>query len=370
MSDGPNDDPPAGPAPLARPAAAARVAVVGAVLAAVVATFAYLGGWLTPAAVTPAKFADAFEAVDGLHPGFRRNHAKGLCVTGHFDATGQATRLSAAAVFRPGRVPVIGRFSFAGGQPYAADSDAAIRGLGLQFTQPDGQLWRTGMIDLPVFPVRTPGQFYDRMLTGVPDPATGKPDPAKLAAFNAAHPELQKPLQLLKAYRKPSAFDNTTFHSLNAFRFTNDQGTSTPVRWLMVPVTPFAPATTGPAASDDKNFLFDGLIARVERDPPQWHLMLIVGQPGDPTDDATTPWPADREQVDAGTLTIDHVESDETSPTRDVNFDPLVLPAGMAASDDPLLSARSAVYARSFTRREGEPKSAPAVTPADVAHGG
>ena len=32
------------------------------------------------------------------------------------------------------------------------------------------------------------------------------------------------------------------------------------------------------------------------------------------------------EQVDLGTLTLDSVESEETSPCRDINFDPLVLP--------------------------------------------
>jgi catalase len=347
----------------------ARLAVVGAILAAVAATFAYLGGWLTPRAVTPAKFADVFEAVDGVHPGFRRNHAKGLCVSGHFDSSGAATRLSKAGVFRSGSVPVLGRFSRAGGQPYAADADTAIRGLGLQFTQPDGQLWRTAMIDLPAFPVRTPAQFYDRMLATVPDPATGKPDPAKMKGFMAAHPELGRPLDLIKARPVSTGFENTTFHSLNAFRFTNEQGVVTPVRWLLVPVTPFKPATTQPAGGD-KDFLFDGLIARVAHGPVAYHLMLIVGQPGDPTDDATAVWPPGREQVDAGTLTIDRVEAEETSPARDINFDPLVLPAGMAASDDPILPARSAVYARSFTRREGEPKSPSAITPADVAHGG
>jgi catalase len=110
--------------PLSGPALVARLAVVGAILAAVAATFAYLGGWLTPRAVTPAKFADVFEAVDGVHPGFRRNHAKGLCVSGHFDSSGAATRLSKAGVFRSGSVPVLGRFSRAGGQPYAPDASA------------------------------------------------------------------------------------------------------------------------------------------------------------------------------------------------------------------------------------------------------
>ena len=39
----------------------------------------------------------------------------------------------------------------------------------------------------------------------------------------------------------------------------------------------------------------------------------------------------------------------------------LVLPPGIAPSDDPLLSARSATYSESFTRREGETKTPSAV---------
>jgi len=67
-----------------------------------------------------------------------------------------------------------------------------------------------------------------------------------------------------------------------------------------------------------------------------------------------------------GALTIDHLESEEKSPARTMNFDPLVLPAGMAGSDDPLLSARSAAYSVSFRRRFGEPVSPSAVTRAEV----
>src|SRR6266481_4440657 len=82
-----------------------RFALIGVILAAVAGTFAYLGGWLTPNALTPARFADAFEQVDGTHPGFRRNHAKGVGVSGFFDSNGNGVRLSRAVVFREGRVP-------------------------------------------------------------------------------------------------------------------------------------------------------------------------------------------------------------------------------------------------------------------------
>jgi catalase len=134
----------------------------------------------------------------------------------------------------------------------------------------------------------------------------------------------------------------------------------------MVPVQPFAPASSSPPEKADTNYLFDALIASVHAHPLQWHLIVSVGQSGDVTSDATLPWPQDRQQVDVGTLTIDHVESEDTSPARDINFDPLVLPNGIEPSDDPLLSARSAAYARSFTRREGEPKDPSAVSTAET----
>ena len=77
---------------------------------------------------------------------------------------------------------------------------------------------------------------------------------------------------------------------------------------------PFAPAnTTGPARRDE-NYLFDALIAGIVQ-LLQWHLIITIGQANDPTNDATIPWPDAREQVDAGTLTLDHVGSEDTSPT-------------------------------------------------------
>jgi catalase len=263
---------------------------------------------------------------------------------------------------------VIGRFSLGGGQPYAADGPDAVRGLGLQFSLPDGELWRTAMINLPVFPFSTPEAFYEQLIASKPDPETGKPDPTKMEAFLARHPETVQAMAVIKNQPVSSGFDNTTFHGLNAFRFINSGGDSIPVRWLVTPEQPFAAANTA-LKSQDKNYLFDALIAQIHRQQLQWHLIIIVGQPGDPTRDANIAWPVGREQVDVGTLTLDRVESDDTSSATDINFDPLVLPAGIAPSDDPLLSARSAVYSQSFTRRAGEIKQPSAITPAEVGKG-
>lgn len=354
------------PAPLNRSGALPRLAGVGVIILCVAGGFLYLGGWFSPKALTPARFVDQFERTDGVYPGFRRNHAKGVGVSGYFESNGQGTRLSKAEVFKPGRVPVIGRFSFGGGDPNVADAPTAVRGFGLLFRLADGEEWRTAMINLPVFPFQTPQAFYDNLVASQPDPKTGKPDPQKMAAFAASHPATVRALGIIQSHAPSSGFDNAAFNSLNAFWFVDAAGKSIPVRWTLAPVQPFAPASTAGTAQTDKNYMFDELIASIQQHPLQWHLIITIGQPGDPTNDATVAWPDGREQVDVGTVTLDHIESEETSPARDINFDPLVLPSGMAPSDDPLLSARSAVYSQSFTRRAGEAKTPSAISPAEV----
>jgi catalase len=354
--------------PLGQGSALVRLMLIAVVLAAVVGTFAYLGGWLTPDRLTPARFIDAFEAADGLHAGFRRNHAKGVCVSGYFESNGNGVRLSKAAVFEAGRVPVVGRFSLGGGHPDAADSAGAVRGLGLQFATSDGQFWRTAMINLPVFPMRTPEAFYERLIASKPDPKTGKPDPAAMKAFLDRHPETVAALKIIGGQPPASGFANSSFYGLSAFYFTDSTGVATPVRWQLTTEQPSEPAGAD-ADEKDKNYLFDGLIQQIHAGPLRWRLILIVGQAGDPTSDATLAWPADREQVDAGTLTLDGVESDDRSSTRDLNFDPLILPDGISPSADPLLSARSAVYSQGFTRRAGEPKHPSPISQAEAGKG-
>jgi len=352
-----------------------RLALIGVALAAVAGTFAYFSEWFSPEAPTlaqvidrptAAQFIDRFEQIDGVHSGFRRQHAKGIGVSGFFESNGNGARLSKATVFEKGRVPVIGRFSLVGGEPYQPDRPDSRRGLGLQFSLPNGEQWRTAMINFPLFPVRTPEIFYERLLAFKQDPATGKPDPAKVKAFEERHPETVEVLKKIIAEPQSSGFGNTTYHGLNTFLFTNAAGKATPVRWDLKPMQPFEAAGAAPA---DKKYLFHELITQIHRQPLRWRLLVIVAKPGDPTKDPSIGWPADREQVDVGTLTLDRVEAEETSPARDIKFDPLKLPAGMAPSDDPILLIRSPVYSESFRRREGEKKQPSAITPADVKKG-
>jgi catalase len=332
----------------------------------IVALFAYAGGWLTPYALSPQLITDRFEELDGKHPGFRLNHAKGVCVSGWFESNGRGTSISKAIVFQKGRMPIVGRFSLGGGNPYAVDNSTTVRGLGISFKLQNGEEWRTAMINLPVFPFATVRAFYDQLLALNLDPTTGKPDPIKVKAFLEKYPETAKALEIIKSHPMSSGFDNSTFFGLNSFRFISETGEVSWVRWSMEPVQPFQSIDTAHPEQSDKNFLFDALIASIHKQPLQWRLILTVAQPGDPVNDASLPWPKERERIEVGTLTLNSIDSDDSSPTRDILFDPLILPNGIAASDDPILNVRSVVYMKSFTLREGEKKAPSAVSPGET----
>jgi catalase len=294
--------------------------IIAIVILGLVGCFSYAAGWLSPGSLTQARMIDGFQQVNGVHPGFRRNHTKGVCIAGSFESNGQGTRLSRAVVFQAGRTPVVGRFALAVGKPDAVDGPQVVRSMALSFRPPNGEEWRTGMNDIPVFVVNTPKAFYEQLLASQPDPATGKPDPAARKAFLASHPETVRAIQAIGAKPFSTGFANASYNGLDAFRFINAADVSTPVRWSMVAVEPFEPEKPDQAAATDKNYLFDAVIARIQRGPLQWHLIVTIGQPADPTNDATVAWPNDRERVDVGTLSIDHVEGEAPGNCRDINF--------------------------------------------------
>jgi catalase len=138
--------------------------LIAAVIGAVSAAFAYTAGWLSPQRITPDKIVDALTPRTGEPLGHRRNHAKGICFTGIFEANGAGSALSQAQVFTRGQYPALGRFNLATADPNAPDATVRVRGLGLQISTPDGQEWRTAMIDTPFFPVSTPQAFYELLL--------------------------------------------------------------------------------------------------------------------------------------------------------------------------------------------------------------
>jgi catalase len=314
--------------------------------------YGYAAGWLSPQRLSPTQITSTFTRNFGAHPGFRRNHAKGVCVAGHFEGNGKAAPFSDATVFGVGSTPVIGRFAIPGGNPQIADANSPVRSMALLFQLPNGEQWRTGMNNTPVFIVKDPKGFYDQLRASRPDPATGKPDPARMKAFFDAHPETAAFRRWVAAHPPSSSLANGAYYSINAFKLIGSSGAERYVRWAMVPETAYAPVASPPPK--DPGFLQRDLEQLLQQGPLRWHLMLTLAQPDDVTDDATQSWPANRTVIDAGTLTLDRAVTEDDGPCRDVNFDPLILPHGIAPSNDPLLAARSGAYSKSFNLRTRE----------------
>jgi catalase len=255
---------------------------------------------------------------------------------------------------------VIGRFALPGGNPYAPDGSVPIRSFALRFVLPGGEQWRTGMNSMPVFPVSTPQAFYEQAVATHPDPGTGKPDPKRVAAFFAAHPETAAFRAWAKTAKPSASYATETYEALNAFYFIDAGGKRQAVRWKAVPE---ASGQAGAGAqAGDRDYLARDLEQRLAQGPQRWHLRVTLARPGDPTDDATQVWPAERLTIDAGTLVIQSEQPQDSGSCRDLNYDPTILPAGIEISGDPLLPARSSAYAVSYMRRTGEEAHVPGAT--------
>ncbi|QCU72467.1 catalase family peroxidase [Luteimonas yindakuii] len=287
---------------------------------------------------------------EALHAGFRRAHARGLCVSGRFIGSGDAAALSSAPLFE-GESPVLGRLSVGGGNPAAPEATAGVRSMALAITQADGQQWRMAMNTPPMLAVGTPEAFHEQLRAMASDPATGKPDPARIAAFFEAHPESAAFRAWQAGYRASDSWANTRYHSANAFVLVDADGQRQPVRWAMVPEAPFAPLGDGPHTDDALSQEFQ---QRLADGPVRWTLRLQLAEPGDPVDDGSRPWPDTRRTVDAGTVKLTYARAQQGGDCNGLNFDPLVLPEGIEPSADPVLHARRAAYAESLRRRARE----------------
>src|ERR1700689_5110942 len=325
------------------------VAVVGAAAVA----FAYTAGWLSPERLTPKKIVAGLAPPGGLALGHRRNHAKGICFTGTFDANGAGSALSRAQVFVRGQYPVVGRFNLATADPNAADAMVRVRGLGIRITTPDGQEWRSAMIDAPIFPVSTPQDFYELQT------ASRSKDPEAMKKFIGAHPGFLSFVSWAKSAPWTGSYAEDRFNSLDSFVFIDESGARHPIRWSLVPAAQPVPIAPDELAKRGPDALEQEITQRVAAGPQRWSMVITVALPGDPTADPNKAWPADRRTVEVGTLTVQQIEPERDGPCRDINFDPTVLPAGIKTSDDPFPAARSSAYARSYDLRTSEAKDYP-----------
>lgn len=301
--------------------------------------------------VTAEQVVAALENTFGVHPGERRNHTKGTCATGEFVGAAEARAYTRSALFSGETVPVIARFSMPGGNPRVPDTARIPRGMALEFRLPDGGLQHMTMLNTPVFGAATPRTFFNDIVAKTPDPATGKPDPEKIKAFRARHPDTVPQAEFLARNNPPASWANSSYFGIHSFRFVNADNETTLVRWRFVPQDGEQQMSDAEREAAPPDFLEKKLIERVGQGPVRWDMMLTIGEPGDPQDNPTLLWPDDRKEIKVGTLAISSAMPQEGAECEKINFDPLVMTDGILPTNDPVLLFRSPAYAVSFGKR-------------------
>ena len=117
------------------------------------------------------QIVDLANKVDGVHPGFRAFHAKGVVVEGNFKASAEAAKLSSAALFNGRSIPLTARFSDGSGMPNIPDGSPAMpRGIAIKYHLPGGA--DTDMVtnSFKFFPVGTGEDFRDLLQAIVASP--------------------------------------------------------------------------------------------------------------------------------------------------------------------------------------------------------
>jgi catalase len=298
----------------------------------------------------PDKLVDALEGVFGKHAA-RRSGAKGVCASGFFVGTPDGRTLTSSAIFSGQEMPVIARFSVGGGNPKATDKGKTVRGLALKIDGPKGESWETSNISAPVFFVNSPENFVKFMEARRPDPATNRPDPAKVKAFNDSHPDSKPQIEWLAKSPVPASYATVNYWGTNAFEFTTPAKKKVMGKWM------FEAARGTQGLSDDElkqlpdEFLADELRKRAANGSIAFNFNVQLAEPGDVVNDPTVPLPANRKVINAGRLVIDKVETGNGGACDKITYNPIVLPKGIAPSNDPTLMARPASYAISLSRR-------------------
>lgn len=302
--------------------------------------------------VTPVQMVGAIEDVFGVTPGERRNHTKGTCAVGEFvGIPSAASSYTRSALFSGKSVPVIARFSLAGGNPNAPDTAKSPRGMALEFSLPNDQTQHMTMLNVPIFGAAQPGTFFDMLVAMKPDPVTGKVDPEKMQAFKATHPDSHALGKFMAHHNPPVSYANSAYFGIHTFKFVNRDNKISMVRWQFVPQDGEKRLSDEALQSSPKNFLEQALIERTKAGPLRWDMVITLGEPGDAIDNPTVAWPEDRKTVKVGTLTLTAAMSQTGAACEKINFDPLVMGDGIEATDDPILLFRSPAYATSFAKR-------------------
>ncbi|QDH21092.1 catalase family peroxidase [Saccharibacillus brassicae] len=300
--------------------------------------------------VTAAEEAvDELEHVSGVHPGYRRAHARGFCCRASFLPSGKAAPYTTAAHLQEREIKAIVRFSGSSTDPALADLLSPAKGMAVQFLLPEGGHTNMVGVTVPVFFARTPESFME-MLTTLNRTKAGKmPKAEALRRFARHFGESRQSLLALKRLKPPASYATNLYYCIHVYILVDSEGRRRPVKFEWIPDLGVQTLSIHDAAAMPDDYLERELELRMLAHPPSFKLNIVFGEEGDPTNDPTKRWPSDRKRIDAGRLVL----LEPIAEPPGLIMDPTAVPDGIALSDDPILNFRRDTYAESLKRRSG-----------------
>src|SRR5450830_189411 len=290
-------------------------------------------------------------------------HARGIGAYGVFVADQDLSRLTRAAVFRPGtQTPIFVRFSSVIHGNHSPETLRDPRGFGIKFYTSEGN-WDLVGNNLPVFFIRDAMKFPDMVHSLKPSPDSNLQDPNRFFDFFSHQPEATHMLtRVYSDYGTPASYREMDGNSVHAYKFVNDEGQIHYVKFhwksLQGLKTLSAKESAAIQATDFNHMTRDLVDAIKKGNFPRWDLYIQTVTPTQLAAfefdglDATKIWP-DVPEVKVGSMVLNQNPDNVFLETEQSALAPSNLVPGIEASEDRLLQGRLFSYADTQLYRIG-----------------
>jgi catalase len=295
----------------------------------------------------------------------RQPHAKGSGAFGYFQATGDVSGYTRAAVFQPGtRTGTVARFSTVAGERGSPDTWRDPRGFALRFYTSEGNFDLVGN-NTPVFFLRDPLKFQHFIRSQKRRADNGLRDHDMQWDFWTLSPESAHQVTWLMGDRGiPRSWRHMNGYSSHTYSWVSPAGQIYWVKYHFITDQgiEFLPqAEADELAGQDADFHQRDLWEAIRRgDHPSWTLKVQI-MPFEEAKtyrfnpfDLTKVWPhADYPLTDVGKLVLDRNPVDMHTQIEQAAFEPSNQVPGTGLSPDKMLLGRGFAYADAHRARLG-----------------
>lgn len=288
-------------------------------------------------------------------------HARGFGVYGDFETYKSMKHVTRAHFLQEAgrKTPVFTRFSNFIGSSGSKDTAVDIRGFATKFYTQDGN-YDNLALQFPVFILADAMKFMDVTHAAKPNPKTHIPQ-ATVAHdsfwdYVVSNPESAHMVMWLMSMRgRPRSWRMMAGWPINTFRFINDHGKSTFVRFKWIPKLGVHSLLLDEAniiGGVDPDFHRRDIIEAIEKGAyPEYELgvQLIDEEDEHKYDfdvlDDTKLWPEEVIPVETiGKLTLNRLVDNFFAEEEQSSFDPASLVPGINFTNDPVLQGRAFAY--------------------------